>query len=323
MAVTSCSTRSRFAACLFLVLAGCTQPSPDSVAPPPPESSAGLSGSDGVVRGESTFELIEREGYQGYRSLTETISHVKVRQGQAIVLKESVEEEVIYAADMSVARILIQAYDASDLSGPVWMISDSATTGGVWKPGFGYDEPTFYRTFNLGCCSASNTQTLYDLETGERILTSDTDILVVYRDEEPAYIGFRSLNAGAKPSSRLDYGAGVFGVLDYVSARGRTSIALQSPLVDSLEMMAEPQLTLVPRDASDSPYEPYHESDEVGLFYLPISGDDAAKNVAVRLDFWSDALLYLIPLALDGPETQDAVLPPHVTATRKPLGAPL
>ncbi len=303
---------------VLLALSGCA----DSASDPPVPGALALvdsADSESGIRGESAFRLISRDGYDGHYSLNETISRVQVNQDRALVIKESVEGEVIYAAEGSISRFTVEAYRDSDLGEPVWSLTDSASVGGVWKPGFGFVELTFYRTMNLGCCSASNTQTLYDLETGEVVMVSDSEILVVYWGDERAYLGFRSINSASNLSPKLSYETGRFGVLNYVSTRERRSIVLHSPFVDSLEMRSEPTMSLV--SSSGVVYKPQHESDNVHLFYFPSASDSPTRGVAVRLDFWSDSLLYLLPLTPDGPTAQGATLPDHVTATGEPLGS--
>ncbi len=272
---------------------------------------APLPQNDSVLVGTSRISQVRSKyGQDGYRSVNTTMSYVgQGKSHSAYMLKETVDHTLFFGNEGPFSRLIVEAYQTGNLAAPVWSIVDSADAGSYWS---GWK---LYRTIKHGCCGGADTQRIYDPEDGHLIVSSDSDIFIVERDESKLYIGVRSPN-GMHSFPKLDWRQGRFAAFETTSSAGqRGVIVLHSPFVDSLELMYGVGAQLVNMSRPDSIATFRFEKENV-MLYEPKSSDRMALRLYIG---WNDSALYTIPLSRDGLNLASAVLPSHVTATLEPF----
>jgi len=192
---------------------------------PKPSSPPELVGSSSFQMAPDSIDTWE------YRIINESFRYLESSTGD-LLLRQTVDQKWTRLMASPKSKLTVEAFDPSSIKAPRWTLHDSSDTGGVW-------ERNYYRTVKRGCCSGETTTALYDLDTGDHVITADAGILEIERDayfdpEQDAvvprktwFVGYRSMR-GMRRAPTIAARDSVFGVLQVADTKGIASRVLLS-----------------------------------------------------------------------------------------------
>ncbi|WP_143815422.1 hypothetical protein [Longibacter salinarum] len=180
--------------------------------------------------GRSSFQLApDSVDAWDYRIISESYHYYAKREGD-LVFRKQVDQAWTRGLASPKSKLTVEAFTPSNLEAPRWTLRDSADTGAVW-------DSDYYRTVKRGCCSGETTTAIYDLETGDHVITADAGILQIERDSyfdqeqevvvprQTWLVGYRSMQ-GMLSAPVIVERDSVFGVLQMADAQDNLSRVL-------------------------------------------------------------------------------------------------
>lgn len=282
-----------------LALSFCITSFAQKAAAPPPTSTT------------STIETVRRDGIEFVVTTNRKFNYVSLYTGsgyESLLLLEEVRTELSREVEGSNSTMKVDAWIGKGRKPDkkAWMLKAAADVGEAAEP--------FYRTTKYGCCAAVNTWTWYNLFTGQKVFTGNTNLVKISvpntgGDALDRFVTFHS-NMASVEAPEMKRGKDVLGVLEYGSNKRATHrIVLRTSDSETFDL-GPPDVGV--SHQKETRFAKDDQEQEVALWAY-----DGKKGITSLSDFtvilkWEDAVQIVIPFKNDAPVLSEAKVPAKI-----------
>jgi hypothetical protein len=286
-------------ACLLLCgLPLCAYAQKTAAAPPPTSAT-------------STIETVRRAGLEFVVTTNRKFNYVALYTGsgyESMLLLEEIRTELSREVEGINSAMKVDAWlgKGHKPDKKAWTIKSAADAATAAEP--------FYRTTKYGCCAALSTWTWYNLFTGQKVFTGNTNLVKISvpntgGDALDRFVTFHSNMASVEAPERKR-GKDILGVLEYGSNKRATHrLVLRTADSETFDL-GPPEVGVTHQ--KETRFAKDDQSQEVALWAY-----DGKKSTTSLSDFtvilkWEDAVQIVIPFKNDAPVLSEAKVPAKI-----------
>lgn len=259
----------------------------------------------------STIETVRRDGIEFVVTTNRKFNYVPLYAGsgyESMLLLEEFRTEISHDAEGVNSTMKVDAWlgKGRKPDKKAWTIKSDADVAEAGAP--------FYKTTKFGCCAALNTFTWYNLLSGQKVFTGNTNLVKISvpntgGDALDRFVTFHS-NMAALQSPEMKRGKDVLGILEYGSGKRVTHrIVLRTSDSETFDI-GPPEVGVTHQKETK-----FARDDQT--LEVPLWAFDGKNGTSSLSDFtillkWEDTILITIPVKNDVPQITEAKIPAKI-----------
>lgn len=259
----------------------------------------------------STIETVRRAGIEFVVTTNRKFNYVSLYTGsgyESLLLLEEVRAEMSRDAEGVNSTMKVEAWlgKGRKPNQKAWTIKSDADAAETSEP--------FYRTTKFGCCAALSTWTWYNLFTGQKVFTGNTNLVKISVPNTGGaaldrFVTFHS-NQGSLQAPEMKRGKDVLGVLEYgTNKRVLQRIVLRTADAETFDL-GPPEVGVAHQ--KDTRFAKDDQVQEVALWaYDGKQGTTSLSDFTILLK-WEETLLITIPVKNDVLQISEAKVPAKI-----------